>query len=280
MMDLSTYAENTWCPGCGNFGILNAFKNAVKMLTDEGIERGKIAISAGIGCHGKIFDYLNLSGLYSIHGRSVATIEGMKIANPRLKCVSFVGDGDAMGEGLSHLLFTAKRNVDITVIMHNNGVYALTTGQFTPLSEKGFKSKTSLGGNIEEPFNPLLLLLVSGASFIARGYSGRLEHLSTIIKEAILHKGFSFVEVLQPCVSYNDTYKYYNERVEVVEDTLTYEEALKIIREKKGKIPLGILYRAQKPIYHEELYGSLNPVEQRMSRKERLDRVKGLLSLY
>jgi len=280
MMDLSTYAENTWCPGCGNFGILNAFKNAVKMLTDEGIERGKIAISAGIGCHGKIFDYLNLSGLYSIHGRSVATIEGMKIANPRLKCVSFVGDGDAMGEGLSHLLFAAKRNVDITVIMHNNGVYALTTGQFTPLSEKGFKSKTSLGGNIEEPFNPLLLLLVSGASFIARGYSGRLEHLSTIIKEAILHKGFSFVEVLQPCVSYNDTYKYYNERVEVVEDTLTYEEALKIIREKKGKIPLGILYRAQKPIYHEELYGSLNPVEQRMSRKERLDRVKGLLSLY
>ena len=280
MMDLSTYAENTWCPGCGNFGILNAFKNAVKMLTDEGIERGKIAISAGIGCHGKIFDYLNLSGLYSIHGRSVATIEGMKIANPRLKCVSFVGDGDAMGEGLSHLLFAAKRNVDITVIMHNNGVYALSTGQFTPLSEKGFKSKTSLGGNIEEPFNPLLLLLVSGASFIARGYSGRLEHLSTIIKEAILHKGFSFVEVLQPCVSYNDTYKYYNERVEGVEDTLTSEEALKIIREKKGKIPLGILYRAQKPIYHEELYGSLNPVEQRMSRKERLDRVKGLLSLY
>jgi len=140
MDDLTTYAENTWCPGCGNFAIFNAFKKAVRRLKEKGITNDRIAISAGIGCHGKIFDYLNLSGLYSIHGRSMATVQGMKVANPDLKVVAFAGDGDAFGEGIAHLIFAAKRNADITVIIHDNGVYGLTTGQYTPTSEKGSRS--------------------------------------------------------------------------------------------------------------------------------------------
>lgn len=132
MDDLKTYAENTWYPGCGNFGIFTAVKTAIKRLEERGVSRERLIMSAGIGCHGKIFDYLKLSGFYSLHGRSVATIQGMKIANPELKVLTFVGGGDALGEGIAHLIFAAKRNADITVIVHDNGVYGLTTGQFTP----------------------------------------------------------------------------------------------------------------------------------------------------
>jgi len=275
-MNLSTYAENTWCPGCGNFGILNAFKRAVKIIEQE-IPRERIIISAGIGCHGKIFDYLSLSGVYSLHGRAVATIQGIKIANPSLKVVAFVGDGDAMGEGISHLIFAAKRNTDITVIMHNNGVYALTTGQFTPLSPRGFKSKTSPDGNIEEPLNPISLMLEAGATFVARGYSGRIDHLSKIMVEAIRHEGFSFVEVLQPCVSFNNTYEYYNERVEEIKKDLNREEAISYSRMKE-KIPIGIFYRTKKPVFHELLYGKWNPVEKRVDATTRRNKVLEVLS--
>ena len=159
MDDLTTYAENTWCPGCGNFGIFNAFKKAVRKLEVNGVGKEKIIISAGIGCHAKIFDYLNLSGLYSLHGRSMATVQGIKLANPDLKVVAFAGDGDAIGEGIAHMIFAAKRNADITVIVHDNGVYGLTTGQYTPTSEKGFRGRSTPRGNIEEPLNPLTLML-------------------------------------------------------------------------------------------------------------------------
>ena len=181
MDDLTTYAENTWCPGCGNFGIFNAFKKAVRKLEEKGIERDSIIISAGIGCHAKIFDYLKLSGFYSIHGRAMATVQGIKLANPDLRVVAFAGDGDALGEGISHMIFAAKRNADITVIVHDNGVYGLTTGQYTPTSEKGFKSPSTPRGNVEEPLNPLTLMLEAGATFVARGYSGKVDHLADII---------------------------------------------------------------------------------------------------
>jgi 2-oxoglutarate ferredoxin oxidoreductase subunit beta len=139
MDDLETYAENTWCPGCGNFGILSAFKKAVRKLEEKGIKREKIIISAGIGCHGKIFDYLKLSGLYSIHGRSMATVQGVKIANPDLKVVAFAGDGDAFGEGIAHMIFAAKRNADITVILHDNGVYGLPRGNIRRPARRALK---------------------------------------------------------------------------------------------------------------------------------------------
>ena len=275
---LSTTTEVTWCPGCGNFGILTAVKKAVKILEEHGIKKDRLIISSGIGCHGKIFDYLNLSGLYSLHGRSIATIQGIKLANPDLKVIDFAGDGDALGEGISHLLFAAKRNADITVIIHDNGTYALTTGQFSPTSEKGFKSPSSPTGNIEEPFNPLTLIMEVGATFVARGYAGKIDHLADLMVKAVEHEGFSFIDVLQPSVVFNDTFKEYNRRVEILEKIPgSYEEAIKLVKEKGEKLPIGIFYQTTKPIFHRELYGEWNPVKNRLNRDERLERIKHFL---
>jgi 2-oxoglutarate ferredoxin oxidoreductase subunit beta len=278
MDDLATYAENTWCPGCGDFGILSAFKRAVRALEEKGIDRKKVVISAGIGCHGKIFDYLKLSGFYSIHGRSVATVQGMKMANPDLKPVSFVGDGDALGEGIAHMIFAAKRNADITVIMHDNAVYGLTTGQFTPVSEKGFRGPSTPRGSVEEPLNPLALMLESGATFVARGYPVKLKHLVEVMAQAIEHEGFSFVDVLQPCVSFNNTYQKYNKSVEIMDHTPeSYEEAMSVAK-RTDKLPLGIIFRKKKTVFHKALCAEWNPVTKRLSREERIKKVRALLS--
>lgn len=278
MDDLTTYAENTWCSGCGNFGIFNAFKRAVRRLEEMGTTRDKIMISAGIGCHAKIFDYLNLSGLYSIHGRSMATVQGMKLANPDLKVVAFTGDGDAFGEGIAHLIFAAKRNADITVIVHDNGVYGLTTGQYTPTSEKGFKGRSTPKGSVEEPINPLALMLEAGATFVARGYSGKIQNLSEIIVDAVEHEGFSFIDVLQPCVSFNNTYKKYNSLVEILEEIpVSFEEAFSTAK-RADKLPIGIIYKVEKKAFHKELYDDWNPVKKRLNREERRLKIADLLT--
>ena len=279
MEGLGTYAENTWCPGCGNFGILNAFKRAVLKLEDKGVKRKDIVISSGIGCSAKIFDYLNLSGVYGLHGRDMATLEGIKFANPDLKCVTFSGDGNAMGEGLSHVLFAAKRNADITIIMHNNGVYALTTGQVTPITNKGWKGPSTPRGSVEEPFSPLSLLLEAGASFLARGYTTKIDHLADLMVEAIEHEGFSFIDVLQPCVSFNNTYKLYNEIVEVLDyEPKTYEESLQIAK-RRDKLPIGVIYRTEKPVFHNELYGDHNPITKRMLKADRIAKLREILEV-
>ncbi len=275
---LATSAENTWCPGCGNFGILNAFKKAVKTLEDKGIKRESLIISSGIGCHGKIFDYLNLSGLYSLHGRSMATVQGIKLANPELKIVDFVGDGDAFGEGISHIIFAAKRNADITVIAHDNGTYALTTGQFSPTSARGFKGPSTPTGTIEDPINPLTLLMEVGATFVSRGYAGKIDHLADLIVKAVEHEGFSFIDVLQPSVVFNDTYKEYNERVEILGKIPgSYEEAVHLAKQREGKLPIGIFYQVSKPVFHRELYGEWNPVKNHLNKKERVERIRKYL---
>ncbi|MGB2696638.1 MAG: thiamine pyrophosphate-dependent enzyme [Candidatus Zixiibacteriota bacterium] len=277
MDDLTTYAENTWCPGCGNFGLFSAFKKTVRKLEEKGSGRDRIVVSAGIGCHGKIFDYLKLSGLYSIHGRSMATVQGMKIANPDLKVVAFAGDGDAFGEGIAHMIFAAKRNADITVIVHDNSVYGLTTGQYTPTSYKGFKGPSTPRGRIEEPLNPLALMLEAGATFVARGYPVKLEHLSDIMAQAIEHEGFSFVDVLQPCVSFYNTYQKYNKLVEIMEQMpADFDQAMEVAK-RTDKLPLGIIYKTQKPPFHKELYGDWNPVMKRMSKERRREKISELL---
>ncbi|MFX1385470.1 MAG: thiamine pyrophosphate-dependent enzyme [Promethearchaeota archaeon] len=266
MNDLGTYAENTWCPGCGNFGILNAFKKAIFELEERNISREILVMTSGIGCHAKIFDYININSIYALHGRDMATAQGIKLGNPRLKVIDFAGDGDAMGEGFAHVMFAAKRNADITIIMHNNGVYALTTGQYTPLSKKGWKGPSTPRGSVEEPFSSLSLLLEAGATFIARGYTAKLTHLTNLIVEAVIHKGFSFIEVLQPCVSWNNTYELYNKVVYELENkVLSYDEAMTIAK-KRDKLPIGIIYRTHKPTFHKELYGGHNPINNKLSR--------------
>jgi len=260
MDKLSTYAEITWCPGCGNFGILNAVKKVFSELDTK-----KLVIVTGIGCHGKMADYLNVNSFYAIHGRVPATATGIKLGNPELTVVGFAGDGDAYGEGLEHLIFAAKRNIDITMVVHNNRVYGLTTGQFTPTSPAGFRGKSTPRGSPEEPFNPLLLAFCAGATFIARCYSAKSKNFASVLREAINHRGFSFIDVLQPCYTFFNTYDFYNERVYELEDhnPTDREEAEKRIKEwnydSDGKIPIGIFYRESKPTFDEVVLKGLNP---------------------
>ncbi len=277
--DLDTGAEITWCTGCGNFGILAAVKKAVKKLEENGIQREDIVISTGIGCHGKIFDYLDLSGIYSLHGREVASAEGIKLGNPDLKIIAFGGDGDCYGEGLAHLLFAAKRNIDITVIVHNNGAYALTTGQASPTSPKGFKGPATPMGSVEPPIEPIGLLLSAGASFVARGYAGKVKHMSDLIVQAVEHPGFAHIDVVQPSVVFTDYYEEYNDLVDELEDTRSTKfEAMELARES-DRLPIGVFYREERPTYNEELLGERNPVKDRLSDEKRLKEIRSFLDV-
>lgn len=223
-----------------------------------------LVVSSGIGCHGKIVDYLNLNSFYSIHGRAIASVSGTRIANPNLAVVAFQGDGDAFGEGIAHVIFAAKRNINATLLVHDNRVYGLTTGQFTPTSPKGFKGKSTPTGSVEEPMNPLALVLASGGTFVARGFVGKRKHLAELFKKAILHKGFAFVDVLQPCVTFNNTYQLYREKVRVLEDhdSTDFDAAWEMALES-DRIPIGLFYQAEKPSFDEQLLGGLVPAEPR-----------------
>jgi 2-oxoglutarate ferredoxin oxidoreductase subunit beta len=247
-MKLSTQAKIVWCPGCGNFGILKAFKDAVAELE---VDLKRLVVVSGVGCHGKIADYLALSSFHTIHGRVPPMFAGIKLANPELIAVGFAGDGDAYNEGLVHLVHAAKKNIDATLIVHNNAVYGLTTGQATATSARGFRGRSTPEGNPEEPLNPVALMLASGASFVARGYAGNASHLKEIIKEAILHRGFAFVDVLQPCVTFNNTWKLYREKVRILEgEKSRIEEAMRLAY-AQDEIPVGIFYREERNTYEE-----------------------------
>ncbi|MHC1688136.1 MAG: thiamine pyrophosphate-dependent enzyme [Methanothrix sp.] len=252
--DLATYARNTWCPGCGNFSILSAMRSVLAKLDEEGYPIENVVLVSGIGCHAKIVDYLNVNSFYSIHGRTVPVATAIKLANPDLKVICFSGDGDSLAEGLDHLIFAAKRNIDITLILHDNRVYGLTTGQYTPTSPLGFRGKSTPLGTAELPMNPPELMLACGATYIARGYTHGIDQLQKLFREAILHRGFSFVDVLQVCVSYFNMYEAYNQRVYELEgdDASSFDEALKLIRSwnydgGESKIPLGKFYETDAP---------------------------------
>lgn len=259
MKELGTYAKNTWCAGCGNFAILNAIKTVLGEIVEAGdCPLENIVLVSGIGCHAKIVDYLNINSFYSIHGRVTPVAEAIKIAKGQLKVIGFAGDGDAYGEGLEHLIFAAKRNIDITMLIHNNRVYGLTTGQYTPTSPLGFRGRSTPGGTAEPPINPLELMLSSGATFIGRGYSNRMDLLKDIIKEAIMHKGFSLVDVLQVCVTFFNLYDYYNQKVYALKqhNFSDYNEALDKIREwdynKEAPVALGVFYKKDSPVFNDK----------------------------
>ena len=260
--DLGTYAPNTWCPGCGNFAILNAIKMVLKILNEESIPLENVVLVSGIGCHAKIVDYINVNSFYSIHGRVTPVAEAIKIAKPNLKVIGFAGDGDAYGEGIEHLIFAAKRNIDITMFIHNNRVYGLTTGQYTPTSPLGFRGRSTPFGTAEPPLNPLEVMLACGATYLARGTSHGLELLKKIFKEAIMHKGFSLVDILQVCVTYYNMYEYYEKRVYELKDHNAgdFAAALKKIREwdynLDAPIALGALYKKDAPTFEERFLGT------------------------
>lgn len=276
MGNLKTNAENTWCTGCGNFGIFTALTNAILKLETKGMKRNTLVITAGIGCHAKIFDYLNLSGFYGLHGRNSSNAEGIKIANPDLKVITFSGDGNGLGEGLEHTIFAAKRNQDITMILHNNGVYALTTGQFSPLTQEGWKGPSTPKGSFEIPFNPISLLIEVGATFVARSYAGDIKHLTETIIKAIEHKGFSFIEVLQPAMPYHK-WEEYKDKIEYLEkESMPKEEALRVAR-NVHRFTIGIFYQETREVYHKSLYGNLNPVKESLLREIRLEKIGEIL---
>jgi 2-oxoglutarate ferredoxin oxidoreductase subunit beta len=264
-LDLPT--KNTWCPGCGNFGILQAIKNAISILEKKGIKKENFVLTTGIGCHAKIVDYLNINTFYGLHGRALAVAVGIKIGNPNLKLITCSGDGDSYNEGISHLIYAAKRNIDLTILIHNNRNFALTTGQYSATSPKGFKGRSTPMGSLETAFNPLELMMASGATFVARGYSAKIDHLTDLIVQAVEHKGFSFIDVLQPCVVWFNTYEDYNKRVFELNnnDLSSKEEAMKGIWEwdynNGEKIPIGIFYKIQKPSFDEELNLGLTKVQ-------------------
>lgn len=264
--DLSTYCKITWCPGCPDFLILEALKKAVLVLAEKGTPKENIVFTTGIGCHAKTFDYLNLSSFCSLHGRSLPVAQGIKLANPELKVLAIVGDGDCYNEGMSHLIHAAKRNSDIKVLVFNNRNFALTVSQFSASSPKGFKGSSSPEGNVEEPINPFELVMAAGATFLARGYALKIEELKNLIVEAVEHKGFSFLEILQPCITFFDNRQFYQERIYEIKDHDVSSKDMSLARIKEwdykdgeGKIPLGIFYKIQKPSYDELSLGGLNP---------------------
>ena len=273
---LDTYAQNTWCPGCFNFVIEGVVKEAILELTKKGLKIEDFVLVSGIGCHAKIVDYINTNSFYSIHGRVIPVATGIKLANPNLKVIGFEGDGDAYNEGIAHLVSAARKNTDITVVIHDNRVFALTTGQYTATSPIGFKGKSTPQGSLERPFNPIELMIASGATFVARSYAGNPAHLKRILKKATEHKGFSFVEVLQPCVSFFNPAKFYNEKIYKLEDinhnSSNYKEALARAREwdysdSKGDIPIGIFYQVQRTTYEEMILKGKKLLNSKISQK-------------
>ena len=251
MINLATAAQNTWCTGCGNFAILGAIKSVLQSLAEDGLPLENVVLVSGIGCHAKIVDYINVNSFYSLHGRVVPVAEAIKLSRSNVKVIGFSGDGDSYGEGMEHLIFAAKRNIDITMIIHNNRVYGLTTGQYTPTSPLGYKGRSTPDGSKEMPINPLEVMLASGATFLARGTSHGLELLKKIFKEAILHKGFSLVDVLQVCVTFDNLYEYYDKRVYELEGHDPSDETAAAARIREwdydhdAKIPLGIMYKRE-----------------------------------
>ncbi len=250
--ELGTAKKNTWCPGCGNFAVLQAFKSVVSRL---GLEPWEVVVVTGIGCHGKIGDYLALNSFHTIHGRVLPLATGIKLANPRLTVVGFAGDGDAYAIGIGHLPHAARRNVDLTYVVHDNKVFGLTTGQATPTTPLGMRTRSTPFGTPEEPINPIAAVLAMGATFVARAFSGDLRHLEEVLERALRHRGFAFVDVLQPCYTFYDTYGYYRERVYKLEDDghdpSDWNEAMRRAREEEvtggERIPIGVFYQVDRP---------------------------------
>jgi 2-oxoglutarate ferredoxin oxidoreductase subunit beta len=256
---LVTDTQNTWCPGCGNFSIQHTLKNVFAAMEEEGKSLDDVVLVSGIGCHAKIVDYLNVNTFYSIHGRTIPVATGIKLANPNLTVICCSGDGDSYAEGLDHLIFAAKRNIDITVLIHNNRVYGLTTGQYTPTSPLGFKGKSTPSGTAEYPLNPIELMLASGATYVARGYTRKMDQLKNLVLEGIAHKGFAFIDVLQICATFFPVSDYYSSRVYELSDhnRTDFESACTKAREwdynSDAKIALGTFFERSLPSFDEKM---------------------------
>ncbi len=249
-MSFQTNKLPTWCPGCGDFGIWMSLRQA---LANMGIGPEDATLLFGIGCHGNMYDWINVYGFAGLHGRSIPAAQGLKLANHKLPVICICGDGDSLGEGGNHFIHAAKRNPDITVIIHDNQVYGLTTGQAAPTAKPGFKTKSTPDGVVDSPISPTALALTAGATFVARGFAGDAVGLTDLIVKAVQHKGFAVIDALQPCVTFDKvhTYSWYRQRMYKLEGTgYTPNDKMKAFEkafEWGDKIPTGIFFQEEKP---------------------------------
>lgn len=244
----------TWCPGCGDYGVLNAIQSAMSSLD---LDPDSTFVVSGIGCSSNLPHFLKTYGFHSIHGRALPVASGAKLANDELTVIVTGGDGDGWGIGMGHFMHGMRRNWNLTYIVMDNQIYGLTTGQCSPTSEKGHKTKSTPEGNLENPVNPIANGIAAGATYVARAFSGDPAHMTELIKNGIAHKGFSLIDVFSPCVTYNkaNTYQWFRERVykldgthDITNKAKAFERAL----EWGNKIPIGLFYKENKPTYDSE----------------------------
>ncbi|MGB9732811.1 MAG: thiamine pyrophosphate-dependent enzyme [Candidatus Micrarchaeia archaeon] len=260
MVTQNDYRSNIkpiFCPGCGDYGVLAAL---TKAMADLQLDPDNTVVVSGIGCSSSIPHDLKTYGIHGIHGRLLPIAEGVKFANKKLTVIGAGGDGDGYGIGLNHLIHAIRRNVDITYIVMDNEIYGLTTGQASPTSLMGHKTKTSPYGVIERPINPISLALAAGATYVARGFSGEPNHLAMLIENGIKHKGFALIDVQSPCVSFNElnTYDWFRKRIYKLEeaghDPSNFQKAMEKALEfdlDNNKFPIGLFYKKEASTYED-----------------------------
>ncbi len=245
-----------WCPGCGDFGVLTSLQKACAM---NGLDSKDVVVVSGIGCSSNLPGFFGSYGMHTLHGRGVAVAQGVRLANPDLTVIATGGDGDGYGIGIGHFIHAMRRNLNMTYIVMNNQIYGLTTGQTSPTTELNTQTKSTPEGSIENPLNPMQLALVSGASFVARGFSGAADRLAEVMAAAIKHKGFSLVDVFSPCVTYNktNTYPWFRERVYDLQaeghNASNWDNAMIAAKQPNNRIATGIFYQAPATPTYEEL---------------------------
>lgn len=256
--DFAGDVKPTWCPGCGDYGILVALKQG---LVQSKLAPHEVLLVSGIGCGSKLPDYAKVNGFMTLHGRSLPVATGARLANHSLKVLTIHGDGDGMGLGMGHFIHTARRNIGIVDLIQNNQIYGLTKGQYSPTSDPGFVTKTSPDGSFEMAANPVALALTAGATFVARGFAGDSKHLAGLIAMALEHQGYALIDILQPCVTFNrkNTYDWYRERIyDLAETGYSPDDRVAAFRkalEWGDRIPIGLIYRTRLPTYEEQAAG-------------------------
>jgi 2-oxoglutarate ferredoxin oxidoreductase subunit beta len=239
-----------WCPGCGDFGVLNVLQRACAELE---IQPHEIMVVSGIGCSSNLPGFFRSYGVHSLHGRALPFATGAKLANHAMTVIATGGDGDGYGIGLNHFIQAMRRNINVTYIVMNNEIYGLTTGQVSPTSEPGMKTKSTPQGNLEGMLNPLALALASGCGYVARGFSGDIKHLTKLYMDGIQFPGFALIDVFSPCVTFNkqNTYNWFRDRVYRLEDKghdpSDFMAGMQKSLEWGEKIPIGLFYKASNP---------------------------------
>jgi 2-oxoglutarate ferredoxin oxidoreductase subunit beta len=244
--DMKGKVDPDWCPGCGDFGVLIALKQA---LVELGLQPHEVMTISGIGCSSNLPGYINTYGMHTLHGRSLAVATGAALANHEMKVVATGGDGDGYGIGGNHFVHSARRNVDITYLVMDNQIYGLTTGQTSPTTTKNTKTKSTPFGSVENPINPIPLAITAGATYVARGYTGQVKHLVELIKGGIQHKGFALIDCFSPCVTFNrvNTHEFFKQNTykldEVGHDPTDFHAAMDRGYEWGDRIPIGLFWK-------------------------------------